>query len=104
MLDRERPGRKASPTAGVIDSQSIKAPEAATRGYDAGKKIVGRNRHIAVDPLWAAGNGQPHPCRYLRQCRGSVDSGWHPQALALVKDLFADGAHDPLKLMEKALP
>jgi len=49
MLDRERVGREASPTGGVIDSQSIKAPEAKTRGYDAGKKIVGRKRHIAVD-------------------------------------------------------
>ena len=49
MLDRERVGREASPTGGVIDSQSVKAPEAKTRGYDAGKKIVGRKRHIAVD-------------------------------------------------------
>ncbi len=49
MLDRERSGRKASPTAAVIDSQSVKAPHAATRGYDAGRKIVGRKRHIAVD-------------------------------------------------------
>src|SRR5215210_6889477 len=49
MLDRERQGREQSPTAGVIDSQSIKAPHAKTSGYDAGKKIVGRKRHIAVD-------------------------------------------------------
>ncbi|CAH1673109.1 hypothetical protein CHELA40_13806 [Chelatococcus asaccharovorans] len=33
----------------MIDSQSIKAPHADARGYDAGKKIVGRKRHIAVD-------------------------------------------------------
>lgn len=49
MLDRERQGREASPSAAVIDSQSIKAPHAQARGYDAGKKIVGRKRHIAVD-------------------------------------------------------
>jgi transposase len=49
MLDRERQGREQSPSAGVIDSQSVKAPHAQTRGYDAGKKIVGRKRHIAVD-------------------------------------------------------
>src|ERR1700728_273727 len=41
MLDRERIGREASAPGGVIDSQSVKAPEAKTRGYDAGKKIVG---------------------------------------------------------------
>jgi hypothetical protein len=34
---------------GVIDSQSVKAPQAETKGYDTGKKIVGRKRHIAVD-------------------------------------------------------
>jgi hypothetical protein len=49
MLDRERQGREASPSAAVIDSQSVKAPHGETRGYDAGKKIVGRKRHIAVD-------------------------------------------------------
>jgi hypothetical protein len=49
MLDRERAGREASPSAGVIDSQSVKAPHAETRGYNAGKKVVGRKRHLAVD-------------------------------------------------------
>ena len=49
MIDRERVGREASSTGGVVDSQSVKAPEAKTRGYDAGKKIVGRKRQIAVD-------------------------------------------------------
>jgi len=49
MLDREQAGRDASPAAAVMDSQSVKAPEAAARGYDAGKRIVGRKRHIAVD-------------------------------------------------------
>lgn len=49
MVDRERAGREASPSAAVIDSQSVKAPQAETRGYDAGKKIVGRKRHIVVD-------------------------------------------------------
>jgi hypothetical protein len=33
---------ETSPTGGAIDSQSVKAPEAKTGGYDAGKKIVGR--------------------------------------------------------------
>jgi transposase len=49
MLDREMAGREASPSAAVIDSQSVKAPEGKIRGHDAGKKIVGRKRHIAVD-------------------------------------------------------
>ncbi len=49
MLNRVQAGREASLAAAVIDSQSIRAPHAETRGYDAGKKIVGRKRHIAVD-------------------------------------------------------
>jgi transposase len=47
-------GREPGPTAAVIDSQSVKAAEtvaAASRGFDAGKKINGRKRHIAVDAL-----------------------------------------------------
>ena len=49
MMDRERAGREASPSAAIIDSQSVKAPKAEKRGFDANKKIVGRKRHIAVD-------------------------------------------------------
>lgn len=49
MLDRKRQGREASPSEAVIDSQSVKGLSAEKRGFDAGKKIVGRKRHIAVD-------------------------------------------------------
>jgi transposase len=47
-------GRAELPTAGSIDSQSVKAADtvgAASRGFDAGKRINGRKRHIAVDTL-----------------------------------------------------
>ena len=98
----ERQGREASPSGGVIDSQSIKAPAAKKRGYDAGKKIVGRKRHIAVDT-----DG-----RLLMVNLTTADISDSAGAQAIldairkrwpwVKHLFADSAYDRGTLMDKA--
>jgi transposase len=49
---RQRAGRAPAPTAAIIDSQSVRGADTVptrSRGYDAGKKVNGRKRHIAVD-------------------------------------------------------
>lgn len=49
---RRQEGRHKHPTAGCLDSQSVKGSNTpGIRGYDAGKKITGRKRHILVDTL-----------------------------------------------------
>lgn len=51
-LWRAHEGRQVSPTGAVLDSQSVKtSPQGGPKGYDGGKKIKGRKRHLITDTL-----------------------------------------------------
>ena len=102
MLDRERVGREASPTGGVVDSQSVKAPEAKTRGYDAGKRIVGRKRHIAVDTDGRLLMVNLTPADISDSAGAQMILDGVRKRWPWLKHLFADGAYDRTQLMDKA--
>jgi transposase len=96
---RERAGREASPSAGVIDSQSAKTTESGgPRGYDAGKKIKGRKRHILTDTVGHLVAAQVHAADIQ-------DRDGAPALLASIRYLFpwlrhvfADGGYAGDKL------
>jgi transposase len=49
---RLQAGRQATPSAGILDSQSVKTTErGGPHGYDGGQKVNGRKRHLLVDTM-----------------------------------------------------
>ena len=94
MADRQRVGREASPSAAIIDSQSVKTTEAGgPRGYDAGKKINGRKRHALVDTDGRGLMIEPHPASIQDRDGGGPLLRASRAAFPFIQKVFADSGY-----------
>jgi transposase len=92
----KREGRGPSPSAGIVDSQSVKGADtvpAATRGYDAAKKVNGRKRHIVVDTIGLLLIVMITAASIQDRDGGRALLKRLSDALASVRHVFADGGY-----------